>query len=59
MTNQINEKVFTRLMLISFIFVIGTVISMIVIAHLPKQNCWDKYPHNENQAILNCEGKNK
>ena len=46
-------------MLISFIFVIGTVISMIVIAHLPKQNCWDKYPHNENQAILNCEGKNK
>jgi hypothetical protein len=22
-----------------------------------KKNCWDKYPHNENQAISQCEGK--
>jgi hypothetical protein len=43
------------LIIISGIFIVATVITMIVQANLPKENCWDKYPNNENQAIINCE----
>jgi hypothetical protein len=54
MTNQVNEKVLARLVLISSIFIIGTVIGMIIVAHLPKENCWDKYK-TEDAAIQHCE----
>jgi hypothetical protein len=30
---------------------------MIVSGNYKEENCWDKYPNNEVEAILNCEGK--
>jgi len=51
---QISNDGMFWLIVISSIFIIGTIIGMIVIAHLPKQNCWDLYT-TEQQAILHCE----
>ena len=45
------------LIIISGIFIVTTVLTMIVMAHIPKENCWGKYPNNEVEAILHCEGK--
>jgi hypothetical protein len=52
---QISNDGMVWLIIISGIFIVATVITMIVQANLPKENCWDKYPNNENQAIINCE----
>ena len=57
MTNQVNEKKLLVLVIISSILTIGIVIGMIINARLNPENCWDKYPNNEVEAILNCEGK--
>lgn len=54
---QISDDGMVWLIIISGIFIIGTVLAMIITANLPQENCWDKYPNNEVQAILNCEGK--
>lgn len=54
---QISDDGMVWLIFISGIFIIGTVLAMIISANLPEENCWDKYPNNEVQAILNCEGK--
>ena len=54
---QISNDGMTWLIIISGIFIIGIVLAMIVSANLPQENCWDKYPNNEVEAILNCEGK--
>jgi hypothetical protein len=54
---QVNDDGMFWLIIISGVFIIGTVLAMIITAHMPKENCWDKYPNNEVQAILNCEGK--
>jgi hypothetical protein len=56
-SQQIDEKKLLILVIISSILTIGIVIGMIVNARLNPENCWDKYPNNEVQAILNCEGK--
>jgi uncharacterized BrkB/YihY/UPF0761 family membrane protein len=52
---QISDDGMVWLIIISGIFIIGTVLTMIIAANLPEENCWDKYPNNEVQAILNCE----
>jgi hypothetical protein len=57
MTSQVNEKKLLVLVIISSILTIGIVIGMIINARLNPENCWDKYPNNEVEAILNCEGK--
>jgi hypothetical protein len=44
------------LIIISGLFIVGTVITMIIQAHI-SSNCWDKY-QTEQQAILNCENHN-
>jgi type II secretory pathway component PulL len=44
------------LIIISGLFIVGTVLTMIIQAHIPS-NCWDKYK-TEQQAILNCEKHN-
>lgn len=54
---QISNDGMTWLIVISGIFIIGIVLAMIISANLPQENCWDKYPNNEIQAIANCEGK--
>lgn len=54
---QISNDGMTWLIVISGIFIIGIVLAMIISANLPQENCWDKYPNNEIQAIVNCEGK--
>jgi hypothetical protein len=54
---QISDDGMTWLIFISGFFIIGIVLAMIITANLPEENCWDKYPNNEVQAILNCEGK--
>jgi uncharacterized BrkB/YihY/UPF0761 family membrane protein len=54
---QISDNGMVWFIFISGIFIIGIVLTMIVQANMPKQNCWDKYSNNEVQAILNCEGK--
>jgi len=55
--NKISDDGILWLIIISGIFIVTTVLTMIVMANMPKENCWDKYPNNEVQAILNCEGK--
>jgi uncharacterized membrane-anchored protein YhcB (DUF1043 family) len=60
MSNQkpaISDDGMTWLIIISGLFIVGIVLGMIITANLPEENCWDKYPNNEVQAILNCEGK--
>jgi len=54
---QISDDGMVWLIIISGLFIVGIVLTMIIQANMPKQNCWDKYPNNEVQAILNCEGK--
>jgi hypothetical protein len=54
---QISDDGMTWLIFISGFFIIAIVLTMIIQANLSKENCWDKYPNNEVQAILNCEGK--
>jgi len=54
---QISDDGMTWLIFISGFFIIGIVLAMIITANLPEENCWDKYPNNEVQAVLNCEGK--
>jgi len=52
---QISNDGMVWLIIISGIFIVATVVTMIIQSNLPKENCWDKYPNNENQAIINCE----
>jgi hypothetical protein len=41
-----------------FVLMIGTLVYGFLFAGVGKiENCWDKYPNNEVEAILNCEGK--
>jgi hypothetical protein len=54
---QISNDGMVWLIIISGIFIVATVITMIVQANLPKENCWDKY-QTEQEAILNCENHN-
>ncbi len=54
---QISDDGMTWLIFISGFFIIAIVLGMIIAANLPEENCWDKYPNNEVEAILNCEGK--
>jgi len=59
MSNQkpISNDGMVWLILISGLFIIVTVLTMIIQAHIPS-NCWDKYK-TEQQAILNCENHNE
>ena len=57
MNDQVDEKKLFVLVIISTILTIGIVVGMIINARLNPENCWDKYPNNEVEAILNCEGK--
>jgi hypothetical protein len=51
---QISDDGMVWLIFISGVFIIGIVLTMIVQANMPKQNCWDLYT-TEKQAILHCE----
>jgi hypothetical protein len=52
MKNKIGE-------IIGLVIIIQTIIIGLLINENIglKRNCWDKYPHNEIQAIQQCEGK--
>jgi hypothetical protein len=45
------------LSLISFIVTLLVILYMVISGNFKSENCWDKYPNDEVQAILNCEGK--
>ena len=52
---QINDKTMFLLALLTFVVTLVTIVYMVVSENYKQENCWDKYPNNENQAILNCE----
>lgn len=56
MTHQISEKVIVKLVIVSIIVSILTVIGMIMNSRYFDNNCWNDYD-TEHEAILNCEGK--
>jgi hypothetical protein len=45
------------LALLTFVVTLVTIVYMVVSGNYKQENCWDKYPNNEVEAILNCEGK--
>jgi len=45
------------LSLISFFATLLVIAYMVISGDFKSENCWDKYPNNEVEAILNCEGK--
>ena len=50
--NQLSNKavwLIGSICIIIFMFVLSVSVT--------EENCWDKYPNNEVEAILNCEGK--
>jgi len=51
---QISDNGMVWFIFISGIFIIGIVLTMIVQANMPKENCWNKYA-TEQQTILHCE----
>lgn len=58
MTNQqVNDKTVFLLSVLTFVVTLVTISYMIISGNYKEENCWDKYPNNEVEAILNCEGK--
>lgn len=58
MNHQLNNKTIITLVVISIVATFGAIIFMLLNPQIYRDNCWDKYPHNEEQAIINCEGEN-
>lgn len=56
-----NDKVTAKEILVFaaiIVAMIGSLLYGFFIAGVGKvDNCWDRYPNNEVEAILNCEGK--
>ena len=57
MTKQPSDRVMITLSLISFFATLLVIAYMVISGDFKSENCWDKYPNNEVEAILNCEGK--
>lgn len=56
-THRVNDKTMFLLALLTFVVTLVTIVYMVVSGNYKQENCWDKYPNNEVEAILNCEGK--
>ena len=56
-THQVKDKTMFLLALLTFVVTLVTIVYMVISGNYKQENCWDKYPNNEVEAILNCEGK--